>query len=329
MARRPVPALARVALVAVGVVIVQALLMLWFAWPAEKAAPHAVPLVVAGPAAATTPLARQLSDGGKFEVTQLSDAAAADAALRHRDAYAAFVVGPDGVALHVASAASPTLAQLLSQQAQQLHPGTPVPVTDVVASPPDDPRGTGLISAFLPLLLTCVAAGVALLFAVRAHLARLVGVLLFAVLAGALAAGVMHGLGLLTGSYWAAAGAIGLLALAVSGTVSGLGALLGNPGIGLGVLAVFLVGNPISGLTSAPQLLPEPWGAVGQWLAPGAGATLLRSVAFFDGAGATRALLALALWAAFGLACTATGHFRDRTASRPAATAVERAPVPA
>jgi len=30
---------------------------------------------------------------------------------------------------------------------------------------------------------------------------------------------------------------------------------------------VFLLGNPLSGLTSAPELLPQPWGAVGQLLA--------------------------------------------------------------
>ena len=39
------------------------------------------------------------------------------------------------------------------------------------------------------------------------------------------------------------------------------------------------------GLTSAPELLPSGWGALGQWLPQGANATLLRSTAFFGGAG--------------------------------------------
>jgi hypothetical protein len=113
-----------------------------------------------------------------------------------------------------------------------------------------------------------------------------------------------------------------LLALAVAGAVSGLGAAFGRPGAALGVVLVFLVGNPISGLTTAPELLPQPWGAIGQYLPPGAGATLLRSVAFFDGAGAGRPLSVLASWAALGLALTAMGHYRARRASTvPAAPA--------
>jgi hypothetical protein len=321
--RHTPPPLARAAIIAVGVVALQALLMLWFAWPAEKTAPRDVPVVVAGPAPAVADLSGKLSAGGAFTVTPVPDAASADAALRDRSAYAAFVVGPSGLSLHVASAASPTVALLLGQAVQQLNPGTPVPVVDVVPPPVGDPRGAGFVSGFLPLLLTSVAAGIALLFVVRSHAVRLVGVIGFAVLAGFLAAGVMHGLGLLTGAYWAAAGAIGLLALAVTGTVSGLGALLGNPGIGLGVLLVFLLGNPISGLASAPELLPQPWGAIGQYLPPGAGATLLRSTAFFDGAGSGAARWVLIGWAAVGLGLTAIGHFRDRRTPTVAAQSKE------
>jgi hypothetical protein len=304
--------LARTGAIALGVVAVQALLMLWFAWPAQKTAPRDVPVVAVGPAPAVSALTTKLN--GAFTVTPAADATAADTAIRNRDAYAAFLIGPSGVTVHVASAASPALAQLLGQAVQQLGNGAAVPVVDVVASPVDDPHGAGFASAFLPLVLTSLAAGIALLFVVRAHAVRLVGVVLFAVAAGLLAAGVMHGLGLLAGSYWAAAAAIALLTLAVSATVSGFGALLGNPGIGFGVLLMFLLGNPISGLASAPQLLPRPWGVIGQFLPPGAGATLLRSAAFFDWAGSAAAIAVLAGWAALGLGLTAIGHFRDRAA---------------
>jgi len=122
-------------------------------------------------------------------------------------------------------------------------------------------------------------------------------------------------MGILTGPYLATAGVIGLVALAISAGVAGLGAALGRPGIAVGVLAVFLVGNPISGIASAPELLPQPWGTIGQFLPPGAGGTLLRSVAFFDGAGATRSLWVLAAWAVGGLLLAAVGHYRDRAAA--------------
>ena len=307
-------------LLAVGVVVLQALLILWYAWPSEKIAPRDLPVVVAGPAPAANAVAERLRTErpGAFDVTTAPDAAAADQALRDRTAYAAFVVTPSGPSLHIASAASPTVATLLTQAAQQLSNGQPVPVVDVVPAPTDDPRGAGFASGFLPLLLTSAAAGVALLFAVRSHAARLVGLLAFAVLAGLVATALLRWLGVLTGDYLREAGVVSLLALAISATVSGLGAVLGGPGVGLGALLGFLLGNPISGLTSAPELLPQPWGAVGQYLPPGAAATLLRSVAFFDSAKARMPLIVLAAWGAGGLLLTAVGHYRDRRRSDPA-----------
>jgi hypothetical protein len=310
MARKP-PALLRAGLLAAGVVLLQALLVMWFAWPAKNTAPRDLPVVVAGPAPAATAVAERLRKErpGAFDIGIVTDAAAADQALRDRTGYAAFVLGPAGdpgaLSLHVASAASPTVATLLTQAVQQLGGGRPVPVVDVVAAPADDARGAGFSSAFLPLLLTSLAAGVALLYVVRSHGARLIGLLTYGVLAGVVAAGMMHGLGLLTGSYLAAAGTIALLALAISAAVSGLGAALG-------VLAVFFFGNPISGLASAPELLPKPWGTVGQMLPPGAGASLLRSAAFFDGAGSTRPLWVLTVWSLGGILLTIVGHYRER-----------------
>lgn len=326
MARKP-PPLIQAGLLATGVVLLQALLVMWFAWPAKNTAPRDLPVVVAGPGPAATAVADRLraERPGAFDISAVADAASADQALRDRDAYAAFVVDPaTGMSLHVASAASPTVSTLLTQAVQQLGGGRPVPVVDVVASPAHDPRGAAFSSAFLPLLLTSLAAGVALLYVVRSHAVRLIGLLTFAVLAGVVAAGIMHGLGILTGSYLAAAGTIALLALAIGGAVSGLGAILGAPGIGLGALAVFFFGNPISGLAAAPELLPRPWGTVGQFLPPGAGASLLRSAAFFDGAGSNRPLWVLGSWAVGGILLTAVGHYRDRARAQVPGTDVPR-----
>ena len=327
---RKLPPLVRAGLLAAGVVLLQALLVVWFAWPAKNTAPRDLPVVVAGSTSAATAVADRLraERPGAFDIRTVADAATADEALRNRDAYAAFVIdpaaGPGAMSLHVASAASPTVSTLLSQATQQLSGSRQVPVVDVVASPAQDPRGAAFSSAFLPLLLTSLAAGVALLYVVRSHAVRLIGLLTFAALAGGVAAGIMHGLGVLTGSYLAAAGTIALLALAISGAISGLGAVIGAPGIGLGALTVFFFGNPISGLAAAPELLPKPWGMVGQFLPPGAGTSLLRSAAFFDGAGSTRPLWVLAGWALGGVLLTAVGHFRDRAKASVPGTDVAR-----
>lgn len=80
----------------------------------------------------------------------------------------------------------------------------------------------------------------------------------------------------------------------------GLGSLFGRAGVTVGALLALLLGNSLSGLTSAPELLPSGWGALGQWLPQGANATLLRSTAFFDGAGATMAIVVLTCWALAG-----------------------------
>jgi hypothetical protein len=62
-----------------------------------------------------------------------------------------------------------------------------------------------------------------------------------------------------------------------------------------------LLGNPLSGLNSAPELLPSGWGQLGQWLPQGANGALLRSMAFFDGAGGTLPIVVLTCWSLAGL----------------------------
>jgi hypothetical protein len=298
-------------LIAAAVVVLQALLVPLFAAPAANLAPRDLPVTVAGPAPAAAGLAARLAAAqpGAFEITTVPDAAAADRRLRDREAYAAFVLGPDGLALHTAPGASPTVATLLGQAVGQLSGGQRVPVTEVVPAGPDDPRGTGYAAGFLPLLLTAMLAGIVLVSLVAGRLARVTGLLAFAVFAGLAGAAVLRDwLGVLSGDYLADAAAIGLFALAAAAPVTGLGALLGRAGTGLGALLVFLVGNPLSAVSAAPELLPQPWGLVGQFLPAGAGASLLRSTAFFDGAGATRPLWVLTGYAVVGLLLVLAGR---------------------
>lgn len=332
MSKPPSPAVLAVG-IAIGISVLLGALVSWFAWPAKELEPRDLPVVVAGPAPATAAISQQLASAlpGAFEVTTAADAAAADQALRDREAYAAFVVGADGLSLHTASGASPIVATLLGQAVQQLGGGRPVTVVDVVPGSPNDPRGAGFASGYLPLVLASMIGGILLAVAVPGWRERLAGLAAFAVIGGLVGAGVLHGLELLTGSYWAAAGAIGLLALAVSSTVTGLSSVLGAPGIGLGVLLVFLFGNPISGVAAAPELLPQPWGMIGQLLPPGAGATLLRAEAFFNGAGSAAPLWTLVAWAALGLILVGVGRTpvaaNSIAARRRAAAAESAAPA--
>jgi hypothetical protein len=81
-------------------------------------------------------------------------------------------------------------------------------------------------------------------------------------------------------------------------------------------VTLILLGNPPSGLSSAPELLPAGWGAFGQLLPPGAAGTLLRSTAFFDGAAAGRTVLVLSCWLVAGLALFLVGVLRRRRQAR-------------
>src|SRR3954451_25425381 len=201
--RRPTPLAAGV-LVAIGVVALLALLVPLFAGPAAALAPRELPIVLAGPPAVTKPVAAALASGhpGAFDVTLVADAAAADATITDRGAYGANVLGPGGPALHIASAAGPAVATLLTQATAGLGAARPVPVVDVVPTDPDDPHGAAFAAGFLPLALTAMLAGVLTFLLVRRRAARVVTLAAFAVLAGLTGAAVQHyWLGVLPGDY--------------------------------------------------------------------------------------------------------------------------------
>ncbi|MET7479875.1 ABC transporter permease [Streptomyces sp. NPDC005648] len=310
-----------------------AALALWaFAWPAARIAPRHLPLGVAGPAAATAQVEQQLArHQGAFEIHHYADEAAARDAIEDRTVYGAVVVTAEGPELLTASAASPVVAQLLQQAVAEpaAAQGTQVRTVDVVAAPAKDPRGAALTASVLPLALAGIAAGAAVTMS-GLRGARAVAALIGAsALVGMAAAGVADSwLGVLTGNWWAEAGVLGLAALAVSGAVAGFAALLGTAGIGIAAGTIMLFGNPFSGAASAPRMLPEPVGAIGQWLPPGASATLLRSVAYFDGAAATGPALTLTWWATLGLGAVLLGKAL-KTRKKSAAPTAERELVPA
>jgi hypothetical protein len=96
----------------------------------------------------------------------------------------------------------------------------------------------------------------------------------------------------------------------------GLGSLFGRVGLAIGALLALLLGNPLSGLNSAPEMLPSGWGELGQWLPQGANATLLRSTAFFEGGGATMPIVVLTCWALAGTALIIFAAIRQGATAR-------------
>ena len=166
----------------------------------------------------------------------------------------------------------------------------------------DDPRGAGLAAGALPLAIVGVAAGAVLSLRLRGPGRRAAGALAFAVVGGPTAVGVLHGwLGALTGNWVAESAVVGLGLAASTLGVAGLAAVAGRAGLAVGGLAIVALGNPLSGASSAPALLPDGWSDLGQALPPGAVVSALRAVSAFDGQGVGGPLTVLVGWAGAGL----------------------------
>lgn len=308
-----------VALVAL-VAVVQGIMLFAFAWPGVNLGPRELPIALAGPPEATAEIEQGLAaaPGGEdgvpaFDVIDVADEAAAEQAIWDREAYGAVVVTPEGPRLLVASGAGPTVAQLLRTGVGELAPeGSPPPaVEDVVPGYSGDPNGVGLAAGVLPLVMTSAGAGLAIGVFLTGLWPRIVAILGLAIAGGALSGWLlMEPLDALPGPYLGLGGTLGLVIAAVAAGVAGLGTLLGRVGAALGMLTMLFVGNPLSAATSAPELLP--FGEYGQYLPPGAGVSLVRSISFFDGAGATEPLLILCAWIVGGLLLVIVGGLLRR-----------------
>ncbi|NLG19942.1 MAG: hypothetical protein GX555_00730 [Actinomycetales bacterium] len=293
--------------IVVGVAALLALVVTAFSWPVLNSAPREVPVAVAAPAPAVEALSAQLSavaGAGAFEVTPVDDRAAAEQAIRDREVYGAIVLGPDGGEVLTASGASPAIAQSLAQLAANApeQVGGPFAVTDLAPLPDADPRGAGLGSAVLPLVIAGLVSGAVSGLAVRGRGRQLATLAALAVVGGLVVTGVVQvWLGAIPGSAWVNAGVLALGIAAIGAVALGLVRAIGVPGVGLTALVMVLLGSPLSGAQSAPEMLPAGWGTLGQLLPPGATGTALRSVAWFDGAGSGSAFLVLGCWLLVGL----------------------------
>ncbi|MCW2539425.1 MAG: hypothetical protein JWN95_1150 [Frankiales bacterium] len=307
-----------------------ALAVLGFAWPAARIAPRSLPVGIVGTTAASQRAVAALNKAqpNGFDFHLYADDAAARAAIRNRDIYGAFIVSGADVTVLEASAASSTVAQLLTGTGQRLASSatrpaasatrpaadqSPLALTsvDVVPASASDPRGLVLSSSLLPLTICSViiASAVGLVIGFRPAWRQLVALVATSAVAGVGVYLIAQAfLGALPDNPVATSAAISLTMLAISATTAGLIALIGTAGFALGAILMVFVGNPFSGVTSAPQLLPAGVDHLGQWLPPGAGANLLRSTAYFYGNGAEGHLAVLLAWTAFGVAAIVVGH---------------------
>lgn len=315
---------------AVFVLVVPAFVALavsMFTWPNARLQPRDLPLGVVGSPAAVAAVTAQLAhQPGAFEVHIYGSEAAARHAIGERDVYGAILAqGPHRApTVLTASAAGPAVASVLTQvgDAQARAAGEPFArVVDVEPTAPGDPRGLLLGASVFPLMLAGLVTGALAYYLTRSVPGRLLGVLVAAAAAGVVVTLIMQTwLDGLAGNWFANAGVFALVTASIASVVCGLASLFRQAGVAIAGVLFMLVGNPASGMTSAPELLPQWFAAVGQLLPLGAGGQLVRSVAFFDGNALGGPLAVLLVWFGVGVALTV---------ARPLAIAIRRRTQPA
>src|SRR5262249_55189329 len=100
--------------------------------------------------------------------------------------------------------------------------------------------------------------------------------------------------------FFAVWGVATLFVFAISLPIAAFQRIFGIAGTGIGWILFLVIGNPASGGSSAPELLPGFWRTLSQLLPPGAGVTSLRDVVYFNGHGSSHALTVLAIYAVLG-----------------------------
>lgn len=284
--------------------VVLAILLAVSTWPTVNLAPRDLPVGVVAAPETLTRIQPGLTASG-LDVRVLDGELAAIRAIDDRDIYGALVIDQTGTRLLIASAASPLIADLLRQAATQLTStgNARLTVTDQVPPAAGDPRGIGFASAIQPVLIAGLASGV-LAWRQRASRRQTTAFLLASTLLSALTAMLMLDgwLDVLSGQWLPVFAALWLSVLTVGALATGLSSVLGMAGTLMTVLIAVLVGGPLSGATSSPDLLPGWASVTGSLLPPGASATLLRGVAFFDGAGSLVPILVLTGWLVIGTA---------------------------
>lgn len=305
-ARNFKPALRLVAILLVA----QAALAFLMVYPSYKPTPHSVPVGYVGSSPADDAFAGY---GDAFAVHAYPSAAAVRDAMGHREIYGALVAEDGGQRLLIATAASPIVAQMLKETVSPYHAS--LPVHDIAPLSSNDPRGATINALVLPLISISLIAAVAL-GALRLPRRRLLAMLaLFSLLGGI---GVMSvvglGLGALPGSFFALAGVMALTILAISVGTAGLQAVLGKAGVPLAALVFLFIGSPASGNGTAPQLLPNFWRQIGQYLPLGANGSSLRNTSYFDGNAVIKPLLVLSAYVLLGAAFVVVADVRGRRA---------------
>ena len=286
--------------------------------------PHDISVGLAGPPAATQPIADAFAANapGAFQFTTYASEADARAAIDSRSVAGALVIRPGGPRLIVAGAAGDGATGVITGAFTKVFQaqGQALPIETVHPFTAGDPHGLILFFVVLAILVsTLIAQALLGLRRGPGFSGRSLVVVVYALAAAPIAMGVATWIAGDYGSgFWTATALVGLGSAAIGAVVAGAARLLGRPGIALAALVAVVLDLVCSGGPIGSQLLPDAY----RWLAPAMPAgqlySAIRGVLYFDNAGLGIPLAVLGLWLAGGLALLAVGEMVARRSAAPA-----------
>ncbi len=301
----------RLILASLGGALLVCLILLAFVWPSDTATLKRFPLAIVAPEHVDQmPFMLMYAEHDEFALQTTPTREAAIHLIQQRQVYGAVVLGLKPEVL-MASANGDVVSSLMNEVAigmqerlngnAMMHNTTAPTVirSDVV---PRLKNTFDLAILSLPLMIGSILGGIASALFMPSRGWRIYFLVGYAALVGVSFTTILHfWLGLVPGQCSMLAGAISLIILSLSSFVSGLYSLIGPPGLGIGAVYTLLLANPIAGLLVPPEVLLEPWGVVGHWLAPGVATRVLYSATYFPEAAAGSAWVGLIAWATLGL----------------------------
>ncbi|GAA4175145.1 ABC transporter permease [Gryllotalpicola koreensis] len=273
-----------------------------------------VPVAVVGPSSVMQPVAEQLQEGAKGAVTVrvIDSMDDAKAQVRRGDIAAAYAPGQDSSTLVVASAASFQLSSLAQQffQGVAAQSDAKLQVDDLAPLPPNDSFGTSLFY----LTLVCTIGGYMMSMFVGMMGGGLKHWQRFAIIGAAsiVLPGIAIALGrfaihAVDGNFWELWAIGAATSFAVGCVVNGLAYFMGRFVTGAALLVFVFANVPGSGGAYPPELVPQPFRALHDFVSGAATIGLFRRTVYDVGPEAWHFWLTLAVYAAIGTALAFAG----------------------
>jgi hypothetical protein len=288
--------------------------------------PHDVPIGIVGSGSAVASFADTLQSNshGALTVHTVSSLATARAEVTDGTLAAAYVPGASQAHLVVASGAQFQLAsiakEIFAPVAAAQH--ATLVVQDVAALPARDSFGTSVFYLTLVWIIGAYMPGmfVGLMGANLRHRSRLAIIAGASVLLPLLSTGLVHLVGAVDGHFWALWGLGAATAFAVGLLVNGLSYFFGRFVTGVALFVFVFLNVPASGGAYPPELVPQPFRFLHDYVIGTGTLDVLRRVLYGVGPEAWHGWLLIGAYAVVGIVLTVVGrvHHLHRTARRKA-----------